>query len=191
MAGAAKHGSRPTPTSSRRDALARRQNWVLQESRLPACARDGSHDPADRHPRRSRRAACRNAPLRARLRRRGCGSDGLASRFPLAVSKDRPVDFEGDPRGISPRPRVSEIPPEQRGDQRADGRGDLTVVETVRVRRRLPVVRRDPDDDKLLECAVGDRAECLVTGDRDLLALGSYRGVQILSVRVFLEKAHL
>jgi uncharacterized protein len=67
----------------------------------------------------------------------------------------------------------------------------LPFVETVRVRRRLSVVRRDPDDDKLLECAVGDRAECLVTGDRDLLALGSYRGVQILSVRNFLEKADL
>jgi uncharacterized protein len=65
----------------------------------------------------------------------------------------------------------------------------LPFVETVRVRRRLSVVRRDPDDDKFLECAVGGRAECLVTGDRDLLDLGSYRRVQILTVRDFLEKA--
>jgi putative PIN family toxin of toxin-antitoxin system len=65
----------------------------------------------------------------------------------------------------------------------------LPFVETVRVRRRLSVVRRDPDDDKFLECAVGGRAECLVTGDRDLLDLGSYRRVKILTVRDFLEKA--
>jgi uncharacterized protein len=65
----------------------------------------------------------------------------------------------------------------------------LPFVETVRVRRRLSVVRRDPDDDKFLECAVAGRAECLVTGDRDLLDLGSYRRVQILTVRDFLEKA--
>jgi uncharacterized protein len=65
----------------------------------------------------------------------------------------------------------------------------LPFVETVRVRRRLSVVRRDPDDDKFLECAVGGRAECLVTGDRDLLDLGSYRRVKILTVSDFLEKA--
>jgi uncharacterized protein len=65
----------------------------------------------------------------------------------------------------------------------------LPFVEIVRVRRRLSVVQRDPDDDKFLECAVAGRAECLVTGDRDLLDLGSYRRVKILTVRDFLEKA--
>ena len=64
----------------------------------------------------------------------------------------------------------------------------LPFVETVRVRRRLSVVRRDPDDDKFLECAAAGRAECLVAGDRDLLDLPSYRRVQILTVRNFLEK---
>ena len=33
---------------------------------------------------------------------------------------------------------------------------------------------RDPDDDKLLETAVLGRADCIVTGDQDLLILGSY-----------------
>jgi predicted nucleic acid-binding protein len=58
----------------------------------------------------------------------------------------------------------------------------------VRVRRRLSVVRQDPDDDKFLQCAVAGRAECLVTGDRDLLDLCSYRRVRILAVRDFLEE---
>ena len=64
----------------------------------------------------------------------------------------------------------------------------LPFVETIRVRRRLAVVRRDPDDDKFLECAVAGRAQYLVTGDRDLRELGSFRGTTILSAGEFLER---
>ena len=50
-------------------------------------------------------------------------------------------------------------------------------------------VARDPDDDKLLACAVEGEADYLVTGDNDLLALGSYQGIPIItaaaSVRLF------
>ena len=48
-------------------------------------------------------------------------------------------------------------------------------------------VSRDPDDDKVLACAMEAQADCIVTGDTDLLALGSHRGVEILSPREFLE----
>jgi putative PIN family toxin of toxin-antitoxin system len=64
----------------------------------------------------------------------------------------------------------------------------LPFVETIRVRRRLAVVRRDPDDDTFLECAVAGRAQYLVTGDRDLRELGSFRGTTILSAGAFLER---
>jgi putative PIN family toxin of toxin-antitoxin system len=67
----------------------------------------------------------------------------------------------------------------------------LPFAETIRVRRRLAVVRRDPEDDKFLECAVAGRAEYLVTGDRDLRELGSYRGITILTVGEFLERMNL
>ncbi|MBI5627546.1 MAG: putative toxin-antitoxin system toxin component, PIN family [Candidatus Rokubacteria bacterium] len=67
----------------------------------------------------------------------------------------------------------------------------LPLAETIRVRRRLAVVRRDPEDDKFLECAVAGRAEYLVTGDRDLRELGSYRGITILTVGEFLERVNL
>ena len=63
----------------------------------------------------------------------------------------------------------------------------LPFVETIRVRRRLAVVRRDPDDDKFLECAVAGRAQYLVTGDRDLRELGTFRGTMILTAGEFLE----
>ena len=64
----------------------------------------------------------------------------------------------------------------------------LPFVETIRVRRRLAVVRRDPDDDKFLECAVAGRAKYLVTGDRDLRELGLFRGITILTAGEFLDR---
>jgi len=67
----------------------------------------------------------------------------------------------------------------------------LPFVETIRVRRRLAVVRRDPEDDKFLECAVAGRAQYLITGDRDLRELDSYRGTTILTVGEFLKRTNL
>ena len=64
----------------------------------------------------------------------------------------------------------------------------LPFVHTIRVRRRLAVVRRDPDDDKFLEGAVAGRAAYLVTGDRDLRELDSFRGLTILTAGQFLER---
>jgi len=40
---------------------------------------------------------------------------------------------------------------------------------------------RDPKDDKFLEVALNGRADVIVTGDADLLALHPWRGIAILS----------
>lgn len=50
----------------------------------------------------------------------------------------------------------------------------------------LKVVTADPDDDAILECAVIGRGQYLVSGDRHLLALGSYEGVRIVKATDFL-----
>ncbi len=42
---------------------------------------------------------------------------------------------------------------------------------------------RDPDDLMVLGTAVAARADCIVTGDKDLLVLGKYEGIAILSPR--------
>jgi len=44
----------------------------------------------------------------------------------------------------------------------------------------------DPDDDKYLAAALEGRATLVVTGDPDLLALGEYEGIRIVSPRLFL-----
>lgn len=46
---------------------------------------------------------------------------------------------------------------------------------------------RDPKDDKFLELAVGGGAECIVSGDADLLALGPFRGIPMLTPQGFLD----
>ncbi len=46
----------------------------------------------------------------------------------------------------------------------------------------------DPDDDKFLACAVEAQADCIVTGDPDLLDLHRYAGVDILKPHEFLEQ---
>ena len=49
------------------------------------------------------------------------------------------------------------------------------------------VVCRDPKDDKFLELAVAGYAQCIVSGDPDLLELHPFRGIHILSPRAFLD----
>ena len=47
---------------------------------------------------------------------------------------------------------------------------------------------RDPRDDKFLEVAVHGRADAIVTGDADLLALHPFRGIAILTPAAYLER---
>lgn len=46
---------------------------------------------------------------------------------------------------------------------------------------------RDPDDDNILAAAVSGNAECIITGDKDLLVLERYESVDLLSPRDFLN----
>ena len=48
-------------------------------------------------------------------------------------------------------------------------------------------VCRDEDDDLVLATAVAAGADQIVTGDQDLLVLGAYEGVRLVSPRQFLE----
>lgn len=45
----------------------------------------------------------------------------------------------------------------------------------------LKIILEDPDDNRVLECAVSAQASYIISGDKHLLGLRSYRGIQILS----------
>jgi putative PIN family toxin of toxin-antitoxin system len=47
---------------------------------------------------------------------------------------------------------------------------------------------RDPQDNKFLELAISGEAECIVSGDQDLLVLHPFRGISIVTPRDFLDE---
>jgi putative PIN family toxin of toxin-antitoxin system len=60
-------------------------------------------------------------------------------------------------------------------------------TELVRPTETLDVVPEDPDDNRVIECAVAAGASFIVSGDRHLLGLGRFRNVQILKLADFLK----
>ena len=54
-------------------------------------------------------------------------------------------------------------------------------------RLTLHVVTRDPGDNMFLACAVEGHADYIVSGDQDLLTLGSYEGIPIVTAAEFLR----
>ncbi|MBO6108420.1 MAG: putative toxin-antitoxin system toxin component, PIN family [Eubacterium sp.] len=49
-------------------------------------------------------------------------------------------------------------------------------------------VCRDPDDDKFIGCAIDSKSKYIVSGDKDLLAVGKHKDVEIVTVGDFLRE---
>lgn len=60
------------------------------------------------------------------------------------------------------------------------------VGEVVEPSVRLDVLADEPDN-RILECALAGQADIIVAGDRGMLELGDWRGIEILSLREYLE----
>jgi putative PIN family toxin of toxin-antitoxin system len=52
---------------------------------------------------------------------------------------------------------------------------------------KIKVIKNDPDDEKFIECAVALKADAVITGDREVLALREYMGIKIVTPQQFLE----
>jgi putative PIN family toxin of toxin-antitoxin system len=61
-----------------------------------------------------------------------------------------------------------------------------TLAETVPTHSKLDVCQ-DERDNKVIECALDGKAECIISGDLHLLELESFRGVRIMTVSDFLN----
>ena len=59
----------------------------------------------------------------------------------------------------------------------------VTPTETI------DTVPTDPDDNRVLECAVSAGSQTIVTGDDDLLRLVGFRGIEIVTVANFLTRS--
>ena len=63
----------------------------------------------------------------------------------------------------------------------------LSKLELIEPTSEIEVCR-DPDDDKFISCAVDGKAIVIVSGDKDLLVIGKYEDVVIMTAYDFCKK---
>jgi hypothetical protein len=61
------------------------------------------------------------------------------------------------------------------------------LAEIITPRRKIDVLTDEPDN-RILGCATAGGAALIVTGDRAVLALGQFEGVEIITLREFLRR---
>lgn len=69
---------------------------------------------------------------------------------------------------------------------------DATIIlfrisEMVKPQKRVSVIEADPDDDRVLECALSSNADIIVSGDSHLLSLPVWEGIRIIKPSDALE----
>jgi len=66
---------------------------------------------------------------------------------------------------------------------------DLLAVNAIWVvAPRIPFgISIDPDDDKFISCALASKTKVIVSGDKHLLVLSGYGGIEVLKPRSFIE----
>lgn len=62
------------------------------------------------------------------------------------------------------------------------------AIDVLRSTQPLTGIVRDPGDDMIIACAVDGRADTIVSRDRDLLALGTFQGVAIITPEGFRQQ---
>lgn len=63
----------------------------------------------------------------------------------------------------------------------------ISISTIVEPRERLDVVKEDPDDNKILECAKEGKVDYIITQDEHLLKLKKFEGIPILKPGEFLK----
>ncbi len=61
------------------------------------------------------------------------------------------------------------------------------MAEWVNPSKKIKVLSDEPDN-RILECAVSGNADVIVTGDKEILRLGEYEKIKIISLKEYLEK---
>ena len=60
----------------------------------------------------------------------------------------------------------------------------------VKPKLKLHIIEEDPEDNKILECALASGADIIASGDKHLLKLGKFRKTKILTPREFFDSIH-
>ena len=62
----------------------------------------------------------------------------------------------------------------------------LEFCNVIEVSEKITYLKDDPDDDKILECAVSSKCNYIISGDKHLIRLKSFRNIKILNPAEFL-----
>lgn len=64
----------------------------------------------------------------------------------------------------------------------------ISIATMIVPKEKLDIIKDDPDDNKVLECAMAGNADCIVTNDNHLLKMRKYKNIPIITTEEFLEK---
>jgi putative PIN family toxin of toxin-antitoxin system len=76
------------------------------------------------------------------------------------------------------RPKFGFIPEEQKKELVARL---INYCEIVEPKKKLNIIKSDPADNKVLECALEGKAQYIISGDNHLLRLKDFRGISIVT----------
>jgi len=83
------------------------------------------------------------------------------------------------------RPKFSFVSQEQRSELVTRL---ISHCEMVEPKKKLNIVKQDPEDNKVLECSLEGKADYIITGDRHLLNLKQFGKTEILTAGEFLQR---
>ena len=63
----------------------------------------------------------------------------------------------------------------------------LNITKLTSPKERLNIIKQDPDDNRILECAVSSNADYIISGDKHLLSLKEFEGIEIIKAKNFLD----
>ncbi|MBN1694508.1 putative toxin-antitoxin system toxin component, PIN family [candidate division WOR-3 bacterium] len=63
-----------------------------------------------------------------------------------------------------------------------------SIAELVSPKIKLDIIKKDPQDNTLLECAIESEADFIISGDAHLLELSEFRKIKILKPADFLKQ---
>lgn len=66
---------------------------------------------------------------------------------------------------------------------------DITRI--VEPSEKVDIVKEDPDDNAIIECALAGKADYIISGDGDLLNLKEYKGIKIRNYQDFIQETNL
>jgi len=65
------------------------------------------------------------------------------------------------------------------------------IAQIVHPQEKVDVVKEDPDDNAIIECAIAGKADYIITGDNDLLELKEYKWIKIRNSQSFIQETNL